>query len=405
MGLLVTKNFRILQGEEELCFKIGREGKVQLNHDELSDIDFDSYYITTSRDSIVYSMVLPIQVEENLKTVVNSFVEEKVPFDSDYKVDFAYSKDKGKLKILISVIKNDVYSDIKNLCYEKSEQMSGIVPVQVLYFAFAVERGIKDGLCLFLEKEGCVCFFMENGFPLNFVRIKLGKQFIPAVTRMVASLRKDFDLCDKHFFGNEENIDADLSTFKMYSQEFCFIDSILCYLKNKSVPNLNFLPLKERKVSRKIWKYVFMTVGLLLSCYYVVNFGMDYKKLKNEVTKYEIKLKKEKIVAMQLGKLVEKIDSAQTELNLLKKYDKQKRKVMLALSEITKLAPDDTYATAIKINDRNNQVEITGKSKNVYGLQRSLSKSKYLKDWKKPGTVRKDKGGYDTFVMRGKIVF
>ncbi len=405
MGLLMTKNLRIIKENEELLYSVKREETKLLINDEEQDLDFSNYFLVDAKDVIVYTMVLPQQVEENLKPVVYSFVEEKVPLVSEYKIDFSYVKDKGKLKIFISVIKQEKYDEIREKCKEKVEKMSGIVPEQILYYAFAVKKGIKEGLCLFSNGNSKVCFYIENGFPLNFVRIKEDKNIISFVSRFTASLRKDFEVCEKHFFGQTEAIEEDLSMFKQYTSDFSLPEILLFFEKSKQIPNLNLLPAKERAVDRKIWKYIFMTAGLLLSIYYIVQFAGEYRELKKEVEKYEIKLKKEKIAAMQLSKLLDEADTLQEKVNFLKKYEKQKKKVLLALSEITRLAPNDTYATSIKLNDRNNQIEITGKSKNVYELQRSLSKSKYIKEIKKPGTVRKDKNGYDTFVMRGKIVF
>lgn len=405
MGLLVTKNIQILKDDNDFYYKIGREGAIELKSDEISDVDFDTYFISNSKDTVIYTMVLPIQVEENLKTVINSFVSEKVPSDNDYKVDYSYIKDKGKLKILISVLKQEKYDEIRNFSYGKADKLSGIFPIQVLFYMFAMQKGIKEGLCVFQENGSCVCFYVENGFPLNFVRVKSNGDFIASITRIVSSLRKNFDECKKHFFGCEEDMECDLSMFSKYTEGFSIADTIVVFEKSKQIPNLNLLPVKERKVNRKIWKYIFMTAGLLVSLFYVFQFAGDYRNLKSELSRIEIKLKKEKVSAMQLGKTEDEIDKLQTNLNFLLKYEKQKKKVLLALSEITALSPDDTYATSIKINDNNDEIEITGKSKNVYELQRSLSKSKYIKEVTKPGTVRKDKDGYDTFVMRGNIVF
>jgi hypothetical protein len=405
MGLLMTKNFRIIQESKELLYSVKRDETKLLSNDEETDTDFSNYFLIDAKNVIIYTMVLPLQVEENLKSVVHSFATEKVPMASDYKIDYAYIKDKGKLKIFISVIKQEKYDEIRAICKEKVEKLSGIIPEQILYYAFAVQKGIKNGLCLFSNGNSKICFFIENGFPLNFVKIKQETSIISFLSRFASSIRKDFEVCEKHFFGQPEEIEEDLSMFKQYTSDFSLPEILLFFEKSKQIPNLNLLPIKERAVDRKIWKYIFITAGLLLSIYYLVQFAGDYRELKKEVEKYEIKLKKEKVAAMQLSKLLDEADTLQEEVNFLKKYEKQKKKVLLALSEITRLAPDDTYATSIKVNDRNNQVEITGKSKNVYELQRSLSKSKYLKELKKPGTVRKDKGGYDTFVMRGKIVF
>ncbi len=397
------KALRLVSEELDIYFTV-KKGEIQsVEVEDQGENQFDTFFLVPSEDVILYSLKLPAQVEENLKEVVRSFVLEKEPVRDGIRIDMAYIKEKGQLKVLASVIRESRYQEIRKQASEKVSELSGILPMQLLYLSWALQAGVSEGLVLFQDGEHTLGVYLEGGFPVSFLKCRSGRPIQQVVSRFLAGLRAPKDVSVTILGEVPEIAEAFPDALRRVLPESP-AEMLPGLLKGKELPVANLLPEKERKVHRKFWRYIGIAVLVAAVGIYGTSLIRDYLHLRSEVQTLQQNYESKKKQAMKLVKKLAKRDKLKDQVQFYRKLKKQKMKICTVLQELTAITPVDSYATSINIR-RNNRFDFNGKSKDMYTLIRKLDESKYFTGVQKSGSSKEMSDGYTAFLVRGKIAY
>ena len=394
------KKFRLIYKDIDVAFE--KNASVSFIDNEEVDDTFYTFGFVPVEYSVMYSLILPAAAEEHVEDIVKNFVKENEPSDVDLKVDYSFIKEKGKLKVLIGVLKKENYETLRMEFYEFTHTLSGIIPYQMILIAHALKNGVNNGLAVF-KKDGYILgFLIQNGFPVSFLKVKdranLNVEVV--VSRFLSSERVE-EGTKVYFFGKEFN-DLNCENCEKSSQDIDFVNTF-CYLIDlKNLPTVNYLPPKERKVIRRWWRYIIAAVLILGCLIYSGMFLKDYFALKNEVANLKSNFESKKKVALELRKKAGNIEELKTMVHYFQKVEKNKKKVLILLEELTRRIPKTAYLTRVSINNRGD-VELNGKAKDVYAVVKALNNSKYFKNVEKKSS--RESGDYTIFIIRGKVVY
>ncbi len=395
------KAFRLVSEQRDEYF-IVKKGEInQVSAEDEQETQFDTFFLVPSGDVILYSLKLPVQVEENLQQLVRSYVLEKEPVREGIKIDIAYTRERGQLKVLASVIRESSYEEIRKYAAGKTPELSGILPMQNLLFAYAIRDGVENGLVLFRDGDTILGAYLEDGFPVSFLKCRADCPIARVVSRFLSGLRAPDDVPITIFDAFPE-LEAAFPAVRRREIPDSPAVMLLALLKGKALPVVNLLPLKERKVHRKLWRYVGIAVIILVVGIYGASVIRDYVHLRNEVNSLQENYNVKKKEAMRLVKKVDERDRLKEQVLFYRKIRKQKKKIVSVLKELTNVTPLDSYATSINIR-RNNSFDFNGKSKDMYTLIRKLDESKYFTAVQKSGSSKEMSDGYTAFLIRGKI--
>ncbi len=396
---LFKKRFRVIYQDVDVAFEKNKE----INFVDEEDVD-DTFYtfgLIPVKNTVMYSLILPAAAEENLKEIVENFVAEKEPSDVSLKIDFSFVKDKGKLKVLIGVIKEEDYRFFREEFYKKSHTLSGIIPYQMLLIAQAIQNGVKEGVAVFKQDDYLLAFVMKNGFPVSFLKYKGTLNHFKVVERFVSAERlpEDTEVC---FFGDFDKEEGLPENYKFVKGQINLVSAFEYVVSSKNLPQVNFLPVKERKVIRRWWRYIAAAIVIVAVLFYGGSFLKDYFKLRNEVKILRENFNAKKKQAMELRKKTGNLDELKEKVSYFKKLEKEKRKMLLLLEELTRKIPQTAYLTRVNINQRGD-IELNGKAKDVYAVVKALNNSKYFKNVEKKSS--RESGDYTIFIIRGKVVY
>ncbi|NOZ13628.1 MAG: hypothetical protein GXO69_08295 [Acidobacteria bacterium] len=398
-----SKAFRLVSEDLDVYFTV-KKGEIQpVEIEEQGENQFDTFFLVPSNDVILYSLKLPAQVEENLREVVRSFVLEKEPVREGIRIDMAYIKEKGQLKVLASVIRESRYQEIRKQASEMVSELSGILPVQLLYLAWALQTGVSDGLVLFQDDETTLGAYLENGFPVSFMKCRAGRPLQQVISRFLAGLRAPEDVAVT-VFGEVPEITEAFPDAVYRDLPESPAEMLPGLLKEKELPVANLLPEKERKVHRKFWRYIGVAVLVAAVGIYGTSLIRDYLHLRSEVQTLQQNYESKKKQAMKLVKKLDERDRLKAQVQFYRKLKRQKMKICTVLQELTAITPVNSYATSINIR-RNNKFDFNGKSKDMYTLIRKLDESKYFTGVQKSGSSKEMSDGYTAFLIRGKIAY
>jgi len=396
----LSKNIRILDRETDGRFTVKRGQVAPITEDE-PDGQFDTYMVVPAADVVVYPLRLPAQVEDNLADVVRGFVMEREPVSEGIKVDYGYLKEKGQLKVLATVIREDRYRALREDAGARSPELSGIVPFQNIAAAVAVQDGMRNGLALFRDGDTAVGCYLADGFPMAFLKTRVGPALGAAVQRFLSGQRAPEDAAVT-WYGDW----SDLETLPVPGEQRPMADTIPLVLARMAggalLPMANLLPPKERKVHRKLWRYVAMALVLILLGVQAGFEVRDYLALRSEVQTLRENFEAKRDEAKALRKKLDLRDRLKAEAAFYADFHKKKERVMKVLDALTTASPADTYATSINIQ-RTGQLDFNGKSKDVYRLIRNLNESKSFSEVQKQGSAKQGADGYTAFLVRGKI--
>lgn len=398
-----SKAFRLISDQVDEYFVV-KKGKIQpISVEDEPENQFDTFFLVPSEDVILYSLKLPAQVEENLNDVVRSFVLEKEPVREGIKIDIAYTKEKGQLKVLASVIRESRYQEIQNQAMGKASELSGILPMQILFLAHALREGVASGLVLFQDGETILGVYLEDGFPVSFLKCRSGCPLSQTVSRFLSGLRAPEDT-EITLFGEISGMEESFPDAEKKSVPESPAFLLLALLKGKTLPIANLLPTKERKVHRKLWRYVGIAILVAAAGIYGTSLIRDYLGLRSEVNvlqqNYDVKKKQ----AMKLVKKVDERDKLKEQVQFYRKINRQKKKIYKVLQELTNVTPLDSYATSINIR-RNGSFDFNGKSRDMYTLIRKLDESRFFTGVQKSGSSKEMSDGYTAFLIRGKVAY
>ena len=398
-----SKAFRLISDQLDEYF-IVKKGEIQpVSVEDETENQFDTFFLVPSEDVILYSLKLPAQVEENLNDVIRAFVLEKEPVREGIKIDIAYTKEKGQLKVLTSVIHETRYQEIRKQAAGKASELSGILPMQILFLAHALREGVDRGLVLFQDETSTLGAYLENGFPVSFLKCRSGCPLSQTVSRFLSGLRAPEDT-PITFFGEIPGMEESFPDADKRSVPESPASLLLAVLKGKAIPIANLLPVKERKVHRKLWRYVGIAILVVVIGVYGTSLIRDYLGLRSEVNvlqqNYDVKKKQ----AMKLVKKVDERDKLKEQVQFYRKINRQKKKICTVLQELTNMTPLDSYATSINIR-RNGSFDFNGKSRDMYTLIRKLDESKYFTEVEKSGSSKEMSDGYTAFLIRGKVAY
>jgi len=397
-----SKAFRLISEDLDEYF-IVKKGEISpVSVEEEPENQFDTFFLVPAEDVIIYSLKLPAQVEENLNDVVRSFVLEKEPVREGIKIDIAYTKEKGQLKVLATVIRETRYQEILKQASGKASELSGILPVQTLFFAHALREGITDGLVLFQNETTTLGAYLEDGFPVSFLKCRPDAALSQTVSRFLSGQRAPEDTVVT-LFGEIPGADSIPNSMKRKMPESP-ASSLMALLKGKTLPIANLLPVKERKVHRKLWRYVGIAILVLTTGLYGASLIRDYLGLRSKVTTLQQNYDVKKKQAMKLVKKVDERDKLKEKVKFYRRYTKEKKKICRVLQELTDVTPLDSYATSINIR-RNGSFDFNGKSKDMYTLIRKLDESKFFSGVQKSGSSKEMSDGYTAFLIRGKVAY
>ena len=398
-----SKSFRLISEELDEYF-IVKKGEIQpVSDEDEKDNQFDTFFLVPSEDVILYSLKLPAQVEENLQEVVRSFVLEKEPVREGIRIDLAYIKEKGQLKVLATVIREARYQEIRKQAAEKADELSGIFPMQLLFLAQALQEGTRNGLVLFQDGETTLGAYLENGFPTSFLKCRSGCPLSRTISRFLSGLRAPEDT-PITLLGEIPGMEDSFPDAAKKALPESPAPLLLAVLKEKSLPLANLLPAKERKVHRKLWRYIGIAILVLGIGIYGTSLIRDYLHLRNEVNTLQQNYDTKKKQAMKLVKKVDERDKLKEQVQFYRKISKQKKKIISVLKELTDVTPVDSYATSINIR-RNNAFDFNGKSRDMYTLIRKLDESRFFTAVQKSGSSKEMSDGYTAFLIRGKIAY
>ncbi len=398
---LFKQNFRIIYEEHDIAYELN--GNIRIVDEDEVDDTFYTFGIIPAKHCVMYSLILPAAAEENLEDVVKDFVSQKEPSDIPLKYDYAFIKEKGKLKVLISVLKMDDYKKYKENFYSVSRQLSGILPYQVLMVAEAINAAIFEGIVVYKIDGIIYAMYIKNSFPLAFLKVRelKGVSIEQVVERFKSSERIEDDIT-VYYMGSCFQ-DMEKSEHKVIIKEdINLIESFHFLIATKVIPIVNHLPPKERKVIRRWWKYALFGIVVLGVLIYSLSFLSSYLSLKREVAGLQYNFNARKKQAIELRKRLGNVDELQGKANYFRQLEKNKKKMLILLEELTKKVPKDAYLTRVSINERGD-LEINGKAKDVFKLIKSLNSSRYFKSVEKKSS--RDAGEYTIFIIRGKIVY
>ncbi len=398
-----SKAFRLISEELDDYF-IVKKGEIQpIPVEDEGENQFDTFFLVPSEDVILYSLKLPAQVEENLNDVVRSFVLEKEPVREGIKIDIAYTKEKGQLKVLASVIRESRYQEIRKQAAGKADELSGILPIQILFLAHALREGVSAGLVLFQDEETTLGAYLEDGFPISFLKCRSGCSLSQTVSRFLSGIRAPEDTTVT-FFGEIPGMEDSFPDADKRDIPESPASMLLALLKGKTLPIANLLPVKERKVHRKLWRYIGIAILVVAVGIYGASLIRGYLGLRSEVNTLQQNYDAKKKQAMKLVKKVDQRDNLKEQVQFYRKMSKQKKKICRVLQELTNMTPLDSYATSINIR-RSNSFDFNGKSRDMYTLIRKLDESKFFTGVQKSGSSKEMSDGYTAFLIRGKIAY
>jgi len=398
-----SKAFRLISEELDEYF-IVKKGEIHpVPVEDESENQFDTFFLVPSEDVILYSLKLPAQVEENLNDVVRSFVLEKEPVREGVKIDIAYTKEKGQLKVLATVIRETRYQEILKEASGKASELSGILPIQILLLAYALREGVTSGLVLFQDGATTLGAYLEDGFPISFLKCRSNRSLPQTVSQFLSGQRAPEDTVVT-LFGEIPGADDFFPDAVKKDRPESPASLLLALLKGKTLPVANLLPVKERKVHRKLWRYVGIAILVLATGIYGTSLIRDYLGLRSEVNTLQGNYDAKKKQAMKLVKKVDERDKLKEQVQFYRKNRKQKMKICKVLEELTNMTPLDSYATSINIR-RNGSFDFNGKSKDMYTLIRKLDESKFFTSVQKSGSSKELADGYTAFLIRGQIAY
>ena len=398
-----SKAFRLISEDRDEYFTVKKREIQPVSIEDEPENQFDTFYLVPSEDVILYSLRLPAQVEENLNEVVRSFVLEKEPVREGIRIGMAYTKEKGQLKVLATVIRESRYQEIRKQAAGKASELSGILPMQVLFLAHALRQGVTGGLVLFQDGTSVLGAYLEDGFPVSFLKCREGCPLSQTLFRFLSGLRAPEDT-PVTCFGEIPGISDSFPDAEKKDMPESPASSLLALLKEKMLPVANLLPVKERKVHRKLWRYIGIAVLVVAAGIYSTSLIRDYLGLRGEVNTLQQNYDTKKKQAMKLVKKVDRRDQLKAQVQFYREILKKKKKVCSVLQELTSITPLDSYATSINIR-RNNSFDFNGKSKDMYTLIRKLDESKFFTGVQKSGSSKEMSDGYTAFLIRGKIVY
>ncbi len=394
------KKFRLIYKDIDIAFE--KNASISFIDNEEVDDTFYTFGFVPVEYSVMYSLILPAAAEEHVEDIVKNFVKENEPSDVDLKVDYSFIKEKGKLKVLIGVIKRENYEELRTEFYNYTHTLSGIIPYQMILIAHALKNGVNNGLAVF-KKDGFILgFLLKDGFPVSFLKVKDRKELNVEiiVSRFLSSERVDEET-KVYFFGKEFN-ELNCENCEKSSQDINFVEAF-CYLIDlKNIPLINYLPPKERKVIRRWWRYIIAAILILGCVIYSGMFLKDYFSLKSEVSSLKSNFESKKKLALTLRKKAGNIEELQEMVGYFKKVEKDKKKILILLEELTRRIPKSAYVTRVSINNRGD-IELNGKAKDVYAVVKSLNNSRYFKNVEKKSS--RESGDYTIFIIRGKVVY
>ena len=394
------KRFRLIYKDIDIAFE--KNATVSFIDNEEVDDTFYTFGFVPVEYSVLYSLVLPAAAEEHVEDIVKNFVKENEPSDISLKVDYSFVKEKGKLKVLIEVLKEENYQQLRTEFYNYTHTLSGIIPYQMILIAHALQNGVNEGLAVFKRDGYILGFLLKNGFPVSFLKVKDSKGLnVEVVASRFLSSERVEEGTKVYFFGKEfEELSSEDVT--VFSQDMNFVDTF-CYLIDlKTIPMINYLPPKERKVIRRWWRYIIAAVLILGCVIYSGVFLKDYFALKNKVASLKSNFESKKKIALELRKKAGNIEDLQAMVKYFGKVEKDKKKILILLEELTRRIPKSAYVTRVSINNRGD-IELNGKAKDVYAVVKALNNSKYFKNVEKKSS--RESGDYTIFIIRGKVVY
>lgn len=397
---LVPKAFRLIQDETDQRFVVKR-GTLTFHGEDEGDARPDTYVTVATGDVVLMSLVLPAQVEDNLSDMVRSFVMEREPVAEGTQVDFGYIKEKGRLKILASIIREDRYNQIREAVAEKTSELSGIVPRQNLYVMHALSSGIKEGLCLFREDDLIVGVYLKDAFPVAFLKTRQDRNPAVAIQRFLSAQRSD-ERVPVRLFGDLDELAEALPVQTTTAPAADLPEALSRLTSSRQMPMVNLLPVRERKVHRKLWRYIAGAVVILVLLGHGVLEVRDYLALRSEVNSLQETYDGKREEAMALRKKMDERDELRDKAQFYNRVTKQKTRIMNVLDELSRISPSDSYATSITIRS-SGQLDFNGKSKDMFQLIRNLNESKMFSEVEKQGSSKQGSDGYTAFLVRGKI--
>ncbi len=398
---IFKKKFRILYKDIDIAFQ--KNASIIPVEDEDVDDTFYTFGFVPVEYTVMYSLVLPAVAEERVDEIVKDFISSNEPSDINLKIDYAFVKEKGKLKVLIGVLKEEDYQKLRGEFYEISRTLSGILPYQLILIAYALKNGVKDGLAVF-KKDGYILgFLLRNGFPVSFLKVKERESIKTetVVNRFLSSERVEDDFKTFYFGSDFEDLEESENTV-IVRNGFNLAEAFSFLIDSKSIPVVNFLPVKERKVIRRWWRYIVAAIVILGLLGYSGMFLKDYFSLRKEVNELKANFEVKKKQALKLRKKLGDFDKFKSMVSYFNNLDKNKRKMLVLLEELTRKIPKDAYLTRVSITDKGT-IEINGKAKDVYAVVKALNNSKYFKNVEKKSS--RQSGDYTIFIIGGKVVY
>ncbi len=397
---IFKKRFRLIYKDIDVAFE--KNTGVSFVDSEDVDDTFYTFGFIPVEYSVIYSLILPAAAEEHIDDIVKSFVKENEPSDVGLKIDYSFVKEKGKLKVLIGVLKKENYEEQRTGFYNYTHTLSGIVPYQMLLIAHALKNGVNEGLAVY-KKDGYILgFLFKNGFPVSFLKVKERQNLnVKVVAERFLSSERVEEGTKIYFFGKEfEKDEGDDCVF--IEEDLNFVDTFCFLIDAKTIPLINYLPPKERKVIRRWWRYILAAIVILGCIIYSGLFLKDYVSLKKEVDSLKANFQSKKKIALELRKKAGDIENLKTMVNYFNRVEKDKKKILILLEELTRRIPKSAYLTRINLNNRG-EVELNGKAKDVYAVVKALNNSKYFKNVEKKSS--RESGDYTIFIIRGRIVY
>ncbi len=397
----VPKSIRLIGENTDERFVVKRGNMTAIADDE-SDAQLDTYYLIPSRDAVLYALILPAQVEDNLDDVVRSFVLEREPVREGIRVDHAHVKEKGRLKVLACVVREDRYDQVRRSAADRASELSGIIPAQLPLLMHALQEGFRDGLCLFQDDDLLIGFYLKDGFPLAFLKSRGDRDPVTAVRQFLAVQRAP-ESVPIAMFGEIDGIGENWPEAVTKPAPDSLRWAMARLVTSRQLPVLNLLPMRERKVHRKLWRYVAMAVAVIVLLVHAGLEIQDYRELRREVNSLQENYDVRRKEAMALRKELNELDELRKKENFFSRQTAQKTFVLRVLNELSRLAPNDTYATSITIRD-SGYLDFNGKSKDMYRLIRNLNESELFEQVEKKGSSKQGSDGYTAFLVRGTIV-
>ncbi|BBB32974.1 hypothetical protein TTHT_1466 [Thermotomaculum hydrothermale] len=397
---LIKKRFRLIYKDIDIAFK--KDNTVSFVDEDEVDDTFYTFGFVPVEYSVMYSLILPAAAEEHVDEIVKNFVKENEPSDVELKIDYSFVKEKGKLKVLIGVLKSKDYEELRTHFYNHTHTLSGIIPYQMILISHALKNQVKDGLAIFKRDGYILGFLFKDGFPVSFLKVKdrEGINVETIANRFLSSERVEEET-KIYFFGKEfEGKECDNCVF--LEKEINFADDFCFLIDSKTLPIVNYLPPKERKVIRRWWRYIIASIIIVACVIYSGMFLKDYFTLRKEVNGLKSNFEAKKKIALELRKKAGNIEELKTMVNYFTKIEKEKKKILILLEELTRKIPKDAYLTRISINFRG-ELELNGKAKDVYAVVKALNNSKYFRNVEKKSS--RESGDYTIFIIRGKVVY